>query len=46
MSREEHFRALERMYHGALCNEYYAPTLTVSEGTSEVIIPSARNSLC
>jgi uncharacterized protein (TIGR00369 family) len=39
MSREEHFRALERMYHGAPCNEYYAPTLTVAEGTSEVIIP-------
>jgi uncharacterized protein (TIGR00369 family) len=39
MSREEHFRKLERMYQRALCNQYYAPTLNVSEGMSEVIIP-------
>ena len=38
MSREEHFRLLERIYHRAPCNEYYAPKLTVSEGASEVII--------
>ena len=42
MSAEEHFRKLERMYQRALCNEYYAPTLTVSEGMSEVIIPVRR----
>lgn len=39
MSREEHFRKLERTYHGALCNRYYEPTLTVSHGASEVTIP-------
>jgi uncharacterized protein (TIGR00369 family) len=39
MSGDEHFRKLERMYHGAPCNEYYAPTLTVSEGESRLVIP-------
>jgi uncharacterized protein (TIGR00369 family) len=38
MNREEHFRKLERSYHRALCNQYYVPTLTVSDGTSQVTI--------
>jgi uncharacterized protein (TIGR00369 family) len=42
MSHQEHFRKLERLYQRALCNEYYAPVLTVSEGASEVIIPVRR----
>ncbi len=38
MIDEEHFRKLERMYHGAPCNEYYAPVLTVSEGESYLVV--------
>ncbi len=33
---EEHFRKLEQTYAVAPCNQYYAPTLKVSRGTSEV----------
>lgn len=43
MTSEEHFRKLENMYHGAPCNEYYNPTLTVSPGKSEIIIPVKRS---
>lgn len=39
MSREEHYRKLERMYHNAACNRYFAPTMKVSEGECEVVIP-------
>lgn len=39
MTDEEHFRRLERAYLGAACNQYYAPTLTVSQGATELIIP-------
>lgn len=39
MTKEEHFRKLERMYASAPTNEYYAPTMRVSEGRAEVIIP-------
>ena len=35
----EHFRKLERLYHGAPINRFYHPTLTVSEGTAELLIP-------
>src|SRR5882672_12061412 len=35
---EDHFRKLERTYAVAPCNEYYAPTLKVSHGTSEVTL--------
>lgn len=42
MTGEEHFRKLERMYHGAPCNEYYAPIITVSEGESRLVIPVQR----
>lgn len=39
MTREEHYRKLERMYASAPVNEYYAPTMRVSEGRTELIIP-------
>jgi uncharacterized protein (TIGR00369 family) len=39
MTDEEHFRRLERAYSSAACNQYYAPTLTVSQGATELIIP-------
>ena len=32
----EHFRRLERMYHAAPINQYFRPTLTISEGAAEV----------
>jgi uncharacterized protein (TIGR00369 family) len=34
----EHFRKLERMYAGAPINRYYAPRLTIAEGTTELVI--------
>ncbi len=39
MTTEQHFRKLERMYLRAPINEYYRPTLLVSEGRSELVIP-------
>ena len=39
MTKEEHYRKLERMYASAPVNEYYAPTMRVSEGRAEVTIP-------
>ena len=39
MSNEEHYRALEKMYASAPCNQYYAPTIHISHGTAEVVIP-------
>ena len=36
---EEHFRRLERMYAPAPINDYFKPTLRVSEGSAEVVIP-------
>ena len=36
---EDHFRKLERMYASARINDYFQPTLTVSEGRAEVAIP-------
>ena len=36
---EQHFRKLENMYHGAPCNQYYEPRLTVSRGEAELVIP-------
>ncbi len=35
----EHFRKLERLYHGAPINRFYGPTLTVSHGAAELILP-------
>lgn len=39
MTKEEHYRKLERMYASAPVNKYYAPTMRVSEGRAEVTIP-------
>jgi uncharacterized protein (TIGR00369 family) len=39
LSKEEHFRKLERMYASASCNKYYAPILHVDDGRTELIIP-------
>jgi uncharacterized protein (TIGR00369 family) len=36
---EEHFRKLERMYHGAPINQFFQPTLRVSDGTAELHVP-------
>jgi uncharacterized protein (TIGR00369 family) len=36
---ETHFRRLERMYAQAGINQYFRPTLLVSEGRAEVVIP-------
>src|SRR5215213_9485480 len=36
---EEHFRKLERMYHGAPINEFFRPTIRVSEGATQLDIP-------
>ncbi len=43
MRKEEHYRRLERMYASAPTNEYYAPTMRVSEGRAEVTIPVRRD---
>ena len=39
---DEHFRKLERMYHGAPINRYFQPTLRVSNGTAELQMPVKR----
>ena len=39
MTKEDHYRKLERMYASAPVNKYYAPTMQVSEGGAEVTIP-------
>jgi uncharacterized protein (TIGR00369 family) len=39
MSRDDHYRKLEQLYRGAACNEYYAPRITIGEGTCELVIP-------
>ena len=36
---EEHFRKLERMYHGAPINRFYEPTMRVGNGTAELRFP-------
>ncbi len=36
---EEHFRKLERLYQGAPINQYFRPTLWVSNGAAELSIP-------
>jgi uncharacterized protein (TIGR00369 family) len=36
---EEHFRKLERMYHGAPINRFFEPTIRVSSGATELDIP-------
>lgn len=43
MPDDEHFRKLERMYHGAPTNEYYRPTLRVAVGEATVEIAVRRD---
>ena len=38
MANDTHFRKLERMYLGAPINQWYRPTLSISEGSAEVSI--------
>ena len=38
MTKEEHYRKLERMYTSSPMNKYYSPTIRVSEGLAEVYI--------
>src|SRR6185503_14989505 len=35
----EHFRKLERLYHGAPINQFFRPTLAVSHGAAELVLP-------
>jgi uncharacterized protein (TIGR00369 family) len=39
MTNEEHYRTLEKIYASAPCNEYYSPTIAISHGKAEVVIP-------
>jgi uncharacterized protein (TIGR00369 family) len=36
---DEHFRKLERMYHGAPINRFYEPVIRISEGRAEITMP-------
>lgn len=38
MDKVEHYRRLESMYQAAPVNEFYKPTMTVSEGEAEITI--------
>ena len=42
MPDSEHYRKLERMYHGAPINEVYAPSMRVGDGKAEVSIEVQR----
>lgn len=37
-STEQHYRALENMYHGAPINEFYPPTIKVADKQAEISI--------
>jgi len=39
MTNETHFHKLENMYHGAPCNAYYEPQMSIREGEAELLIP-------
>lgn len=39
MSREEHYRKLERLYLAAPTNAFYGPSIRISEGEAEIVIP-------
>ena len=39
MSKQDHYRALERMYASAPCNAYYTPTIHITQGAAEIVIP-------
>ena len=43
LSKEEHYRKLERMYASAPTNKYHGPTMRVSEGRAELTIPVRRD---
>lgn len=43
MSKEEHFRKLERMYLSAPVNKHYAPEIHISVGQAQVIIPVRKD---
>lgn len=36
---DEHFRRLERMYHGAPINRFFRPVIRVSNGATELDVP-------
>ena len=38
MDKQEHYRRLESMYQAAPLNDYYSPTMVVSEGLAEISI--------
>jgi uncharacterized protein (TIGR00369 family) len=42
LTSEEHYRKLEHLYASAPINEYYKPTMHISEGRAEVTIPVRR----
>ena len=42
MQSNNHFRCLENMYRAAPLNDYYLPTMTVSEGSAEISIDVDR----
>lgn len=39
MSVEEHYRKLERLYLAAPTNVYYRPSIRISEGEAEIVVP-------
>jgi uncharacterized protein (TIGR00369 family) len=42
MASQEHFRRLEHMYATAPINQFFRPTLVVSEGRADISIPVKR----
>jgi len=42
LTNEQHYRKLERMYASAPLNEYYKPTMHISDGRAEVSIAVRR----
>jgi len=42
LTNEEHYRKLERMYASAPLNEYYKPTMHISDGRAEVTVAVRR----
>jgi uncharacterized protein (TIGR00369 family) len=42
LTKEEHYRKLEHLYASAPINEYYKPTMHISEGRAEVTIAVRR----
>ena len=42
-SADEHFRKLERMYHGAPINRFFEPVIHISEGRAEITMAIKRD---